>query len=70
MEYQEIKSLIGKIFMVNADDHNSITGLIKFAEDRAAGAEWGRNKSNPDKEFRQIMVTAARLLADYADNKK
>ncbi len=70
MEYQEIKSLIGKIFMVNADDHNSITGLIKFAEDRAADAEWGRNKSNPDNEFRQIMVTAARLLADYADNKK
>ncbi len=70
MEYQEIKSQIGKIFMVNGDDHESITGVIKYAEDRAAGTEWGRNKANPDREFRMVMVTAARLLADYADNKK
>ncbi len=70
MEYQEIKSLIGKIFMVNADDHNSITGLIKFAEDRASDTEWGRNKSNPDKAFSPITVTAARLLAAYVDNIK
>ncbi len=70
MEYQEIKSLIGKIFMVNADDHDSITGVIKYAEDRAAGMEWDRNRKNPDQEFRDISVTAMRLLADYADNKK
>ncbi len=69
MEYQEIKSQIGKIFMVNADDHKSVTGVIKYAEDRAAGTEWDRNRANPDKEFKQIMVTAARLLADYADSK-
>jgi len=68
MQYQKAKSLIGKIFQINADDHQTITEIIQKAETSAAAKESDGNGASPDAEFRMIMVTAARILADLADS--
>jgi len=66
--YQEAKSLIGKIFQINGDDHQTITEIIQKAEKNAANKAWDGQGADPETEFRMIMVTAARILADLADS--
>jgi len=68
MQYQEAKSLIGKIFQINADDYQTITEIIQKADEKASLTKWDGNGASPDAEFRMIMVTAARILADLADS--
>jgi len=68
MQYQEAKSLIGKIFQINGDNYQTITEIIQKADDNAAAKKWDGNGASPRKEYRMIMVTAARILADLADS--
>jgi len=65
---KKAKSLIGRIFQINADEYQTITEIFKKADDNAANKAWDGKGQSPRSEYRMIMVTAARILADLADS--
>jgi len=70
MDYNEAKVLIGKIYTVDPEFHDTITELIKHAELKSKLKKWSGKGVAPYIEFRMYSVKAMKILAELADRNK